>query len=217
VSRAAGDSEEPLDTWILDDIYNLKVRYPAGHKDRIREKIVAAASRRFRGRGGEGVPIADLMRELKLTHGGFYRHFTGKEQLFNEAFMASMAQARASMMRAAGAAPPGRELEAIIATYLSPGHCASPSQGCPLAALSTEIARHPKSTRAEFDRMLRAHAAEFARFMPGATAEERERQVMVLFAGMAGALNAARAASDDDLRRAILEQARTFYLDALRH
>jgi TetR/AcrR family transcriptional repressor of nem operon len=192
------------------------MRYPAGHKDRIREKIVAAASRRFRGRGGEGVPIADLMRELKLTHGGFYRHFTGKEQLFNEAFTASMAQARAMMMRAAEAAPPGRELDAMIASYLSPGHCASPSQGCPLAALSTEIARHPRSTRVEFDRMLRAHAAEFARFMPGGTAEERERKVMVLFAGMAGALNAARAASADELRRAILEQARAFYSDALR-
>lgn len=193
------------------------MRYPAGHKDRVREKIVAAASRRFRGRGGEGVPIADLMRELKLTHGGFYRHFTGKAELFNEAFTASMAQARAAMTRAAQSAPPGRELEAIITAYLSPGHCASPAQGCPLAALSTEIARHPKGTRAEFDRMLRAHAAEFARFMPGTTAEERERKVMVLFAGMAGALNAARAASDDTLRRSILEQARTCFIDALRH
>jgi TetR/AcrR family transcriptional repressor of nem operon len=182
----------------------------------VRDKIVRAAARRFRGRGGEGVAISDLMRDLKLTHGGFYRHFAGKEELFNEAFLEGVAQARARMTGAAEKAGPGRELEAIISTYLSPGHCANPGEGCPLAALTTEIARHPKSTRAMFDLVLRAQAAEVARFMPGHTAAERERTAMVLFAGMAGALNLARATSDDGLRRAILDQARTFYIQALR-
>lgn len=191
------------------------MRYPAGHKDRVREQIVRAASRRFRGRGGEGVAIADLMRDLKLTHGGFYRHFRGKEELFTEAFLASVDQTRQRMIAAAEAAPPGRQLEAIITTYLSAGHCAKPDEGCPLAALTTEIARHPKGTRATFDRILHTHSAEFARYMPGRTSAERERLAMVLFAGMAGALNLARAASDDGLRRAILEQARSFYLNAL--
>ena len=191
------------------------MRYPAGHKDRVRKQIVRAASRRFRRRGGEGVAIADLMRDLKLTHGGFYRHFRGKEELFTEAFLASVDQARQRMITAADAAPPGRQLEAIITTYLSAGHCAKPDEGCPLAALTTEIARHPKGTRAAFDRILHTHAAAFARYMPGGTSAERERLAMVLFAGMAGALNLARAAADDELRRAILEQARSFYLDAL--
>ena len=172
------------------------MRYPAGHKHRVREQIVRAASRRFRRRGGEGVAIADLMRDLKLTHGGFYRHFRGKEELFTEAFLASVDQARQRMITAADAAPPGRQLEAIITTYLSAGHCAKPDEGCPLAALTTEIARHPKGTRAAFDRILHTHAAAFARYMPGGTSAERERLAMVLFAGMAGALNLARAAAD---------------------
>src|SRR5688500_5145282 len=140
------------------------MRYPAGHKDRVREQIVRAASRRFRGRGGEGVAIADLMRDLKLTHGGFYRHFRRKEELFTEAFLASVDQRRQRMIAAAEAAPPGRQLEAIITTYLSAGHCAKPDEGCPLAALTTEIARHPRGTRAAFDRILHTHSAEFARY-----------------------------------------------------
>jgi TetR/AcrR family transcriptional repressor of nem operon len=191
------------------------MRYPADHKDRVRAKIVRAAARRFRGRGGEGVAIAELMRELKLTHGGFYRHFDDKEELFTEALLMSVAHARARMIAAAAAAPPGRELAAIINMYLSPGHCANPAEGCPIAALTTEIARHTKTTRAAFDRVLRGHAAEFACFMPGATVAERERTAMVLFAGMAGALNVARAAADETLRHAVLEQARAFYLGAL--
>jgi TetR/AcrR family transcriptional repressor of nem operon len=190
------------------------MRYAHDHKERVREQIVQAASRRFRRRGSEGVAIADLMRDLKLTHGGFYRHFKGKEELFNQAFLASVAQTRARMA-AAAASSPGRELEAIITAYLSPPHCENAGEGCPIAALTTEIARHPKGTRAMFDRVVRAHAGEFARFMPGATAAEREGTSMVVFAGMAGALNVARATADESLRRALLDQARTFYLQAL--
>ena len=190
------------------------MRYPADHKDQVRQNIVSAAARRFRGRGGE-VAIADLMRDLKLTHGGFYRHFGGKEELFNEAFMASFAQAKGKLLAAAEAARPGRQLEAIINAYLSDWHCANPAEGCPMAALTTEIARHPRRTRAAFDRVLRTNAAEFARFMPGDSPAQRERHAMVLFAGMAGALNVARAASDDTLRRTILEQARALFVRAL--
>ncbi len=191
------------------------MRYPADHKDRVRDEIVRAASRRFRARGG-GVGIADLMRDLKLTHGGFYRHFRGKGELFTEAFLAGAAQAQARLVAAAAGAPPGRELEAIISTYLSPAHCADPAGGCAFAALTTEIARHPKATRAVFDRLLRAHAAEFARFMPGATAAARERAARVLFAGMAGALTVARATADPELRRTVLDAARDFYVRAVR-
>ena len=182
----------------------------------MREKIVSAASRRFRGRGGEGVAIADLMRDLKLTHGGFYRHFGGKEELFSEAFLASVAQAKARLLAAARAAEPGRQLEAIVDTYLGDWHCAHPAEGCPMAALTTEMPRHSRSTRAAFDGVVRSHAADFARFMPAGTIAERERTAMVLFAGMAGVLNVARAASDESLRRAILQQARALFVRALR-
>jgi hypothetical protein len=51
--------------------------------------------------------------------------------------------------------------------------------------------------------------------MPGATAAERERTSMVVFSGMAGALNLARATADETLRHAILDQARSFYIQSL--
>ena len=101
------------------------MRYPPEHKDRVRDRIVRAAARRFRGRGSEGVAIAELMGDLDLTHGGFYRHFRGKEDLFSEAFLAAAAETRERLRRAAEGAPRGRELEAIITTYLSAGHCAN--------------------------------------------------------------------------------------------
>jgi TetR/AcrR family transcriptional regulator, transcriptional repressor for nem operon len=194
-------------------IYNISLmRYPPEHKDRVRQQIVQAASRRFRGRGSENVAIADLMSELRLTHGGFYRHFRGKEHLFNEAFLAAAAETRARMQAAAETAAPGHELEAIITKYLSAGHCGNPAHGCPIAALAAEISRHPKSTRATLDHAVREGAAGIAPFMSGRTAAQRGRHAIVLFASMAGTLMLARAMPDESMRRDILETARDLYV-----
>src|SRR5712691_1764886 len=103
------------------------MRYPAEHKEETRERIVRAASRRFR-RGGAGVGIGQLMKTLNLTHGGFYRHFKSKDDPIAKA-------------------PPGRELQTIIETYLSDEHCVDPAGGCPVAALSQEVGRHSPAVR----------------------------------------------------------------------
>ncbi len=191
------------------------MRYPADHKERVRQRIIRAASHHFRGRGSEGVPIAELMRDLELTHGGFYRHFGGKEELFREALLESVAQVQARMTAAAEGAPAGRELEAIINTYLSPEHCANPARGCPIAALATEIPRHSRKTRWMFRRAAQRYSEAFARYLPGRTLAERERSALILFSGMAGVLSLARAISDEALRQALLEGARAFYVQAL--
>ena len=44
-----------------------------------------AAAQLFRERGFEGIGLADLMKEAGLTHGGFYGHFSSKEDLIAEA------------------------------------------------------------------------------------------------------------------------------------
>jgi AcrR family transcriptional regulator len=38
--------------------------------------------------------MGDLMRDLRLTHGGFYRHFKSKEELFAQVFEHSLEQVR---------------------------------------------------------------------------------------------------------------------------
>ena len=65
------------------------MRYSAEHKEQTRGRIVRAAARRFRSRGSEAA-VGELMRDLRLTHGGFYRHFESKEDLFAEAFEQSL-------------------------------------------------------------------------------------------------------------------------------
>lgn len=190
------------------------MRYPADHKQRVREQIVRAASHCFRSRGGDDVPISDLMRELHLTHGGFYRHFHGKEELFNEALLVAMDETRERLAAAVRNAPPGREVAAIVETYLGEPHCDHPGHGCPIAALASEIRHHVKSTRRTLERTLRRNSAALSRYLPGGTEAERTRAAMVLFSSMAGVLNLARAISDEELRGELLNAARAHLIAA---
>jgi TetR/AcrR family transcriptional regulator, transcriptional repressor for nem operon len=59
--------------------------YTAVHKQETRARIVWSAARLFNRKGFAEVTIAEIMRAADLTHGGFYRHFSGKEELYAEA------------------------------------------------------------------------------------------------------------------------------------
>jgi hypothetical protein len=58
--------------------------YPAGHRAKIRQKIVQAARRLFNQRGFESVSINEIMGAAGLTRGGFYSYFAGKTELYAE-------------------------------------------------------------------------------------------------------------------------------------
>src|SRR5215471_1667473 len=190
------------------------MRYPAEHKQQTRERIVRAAARRFRIRGSEGAAIGDLMRDLHLTHGGFYRHFANKEDLFVEAFQQGHDRMFAPALERA---PKGGELKALIDAYLDIEHCDNVAEGCPVAALATELARRPPHSRARtaFERILRERTREIAKYMPGATEEERLRKTRMLMSGMAGTLTVARVLGDKQRRVRFLSDAKKFYLDAV--
>ena len=192
------------------------MRYPTDHKQQTRERILRAAARRFRSRGTEGAAIADLMRDLRLTHGGFYRHFGSKEGLVVEAFEAALNEWGDREVAAIEKAPAGGEMQALIDAYLDPRHCEDSAGGCPVAALASEIARRPKGSRGPFLQALRKHIRRMERHMPGRTVEERRQKTIALLTGMAGTLTVARAFTDEQDRRTMLDGAKKFYLAAVK-
>jgi len=58
--------------------------YPAGHREELKQKIIASARRLFNRGGFEGVSITEIMRGADLTHGGFYSYFHSKGDLYAE-------------------------------------------------------------------------------------------------------------------------------------
>ena len=56
--------------------------YSPKHKRDTREKILESARQLFNRNGYSGVSIEQIMSAAGLTHGGFYRHFSGKDELY---------------------------------------------------------------------------------------------------------------------------------------
>jgi TetR/AcrR family transcriptional repressor of nem operon len=190
----------------------MSMRYSAEQKEETRQRIIRAAARRFR-RHGASVGIGQLMKSLRMTHGGFYRHFRSKSDLVEAALLEGFRDMRIQMMEAIGNAPPGREIDAIIDFYLSEKHCNDVGGGCPIASLAEEVAREPLPVRQAFERAMESASASVAQFMNGEDAEEKRRRATIFMSGMSGTLAVARAVSDAALRRRILETGREFYTE----
>jgi TetR/AcrR family transcriptional regulator, transcriptional repressor for nem operon len=190
------------------------MRYSREHKEQTRERIVREASRHFRRRGGKGLAIADLMGKLNLTHGGFYKHFGSKDELLAQAVAKAFDESSAGFMEGLQKAKPGSELRMIIEHYLSLEHCSNPGEGCPMAALSSEISRYPRPVRVAINEAMKARIKRLAQYLPGKTGKEREQNCLVLMSGMMGAINVARATVDLESRKFILEAAKSFYTKA---
>jgi TetR/AcrR family transcriptional regulator, transcriptional repressor for nem operon len=188
------------------------MRYPVEQKAETYQKILTAAARSFRKHGSESNGIARLMKELGLTHGGFYRHFKSKDDLYVEALSRAFEEIGNRMEAVAEVAPKGQELRAIIEHYLSVEHLNDAATGCVIAALAPEIARQPVEVRKRINQAMQRYRERMLRFFPGRSAEERRAQFFVLIPGMAGVLGIARAIVDPRRQEEILEAARSFYL-----
>jgi len=169
-----------------------------------RERILDVASRLFREHGLDGIGVADLMNSAGLTHGGFYGHFSSKEDLMAHACDRALANsvARWEELCAAGA---DKALSAITQQYLSARHVQKPGTGCAIAALGPEIARRGPSVRHSITGGVRALVDILARLVPGNTRAARRRRALSTFASMVGALVLARAVDDVALAQEILK------------
>lgn len=174
---------------------------------RNRERIIEQAAGLFRERGIDGIGVADLMKSAGLTHGGFYGHFTSKDDLATEACEHAFAQSQArwsQLIAEAGDAA----LPTLLAAYVSPRHRDRPGGGCVLAALGGEAHRHAPPLRQAFDRGVRTLTGLLARMLPGHSAQVRRRQALATLAGMVGAIVLARAVEDRALSDEILAATR---------
>ncbi len=59
--------------------------------EQTRLRIVAAAADEVRRKGLAEANMGEVMSAAGLTHGGFYRHFSNREQLFEEGLQQAMA------------------------------------------------------------------------------------------------------------------------------
>jgi TetR/AcrR family transcriptional repressor of nem operon len=169
-----------------------------------RQRVVATASRTFREKG-TAVSVADLMKAVGLTHGGFYKQFASKEDLVDEATAHAFAEqaAHLAVELEEHAGELGAARRTLIERYLSSSHRDHAGDGCPIAGLAADLARTP-------DQAARAHLAyvngvrnQAARLATG------DDDGLAQLCTMVGALVLARATRGNPLSEELLQAART--------
>jgi TetR/AcrR family transcriptional repressor of nem operon len=147
------------------------------------------------------------MTAAGLTHGGFYRHFDTKDQIVAEACIAAAESSVEQLAASASRKSPQRGLKTIVENYLSAAHRDEPADGCPLAALGSEMARADEKTRAAatqaFLKLVEVIASQFGKTRP----DVARRRALVAAATMIGALTMFRIVTDSELSAGILREA----------
>src|ERR1700727_377319 len=188
------------------------MRYRPEHKVETHMKIVKDASRRVRAEGITGAAVSAVMRDAGLTHGGFYKHFGSKDDLLLESLREGFREIEDTLAHAAEHSQPGEAWKAIVKTYLSLELCEHPERGCPLAALSPELARADKKMKPQIVAELVNYKSRMLPFMPGQRSRDKERAFFAIFSTMIGAVEIARMLPDRAMREKVLAGTRDFLL-----
>ncbi|MFO0550901.1 MAG: TetR/AcrR family transcriptional regulator [Polyangiaceae bacterium] len=174
-------------------------RYPDGHKDATRARIVDEAASAYREHGLAGIGIQALMRRLGLTHGGFYVHFQSRDDLVAAA-IGRAAEDVSERLR--GSTTGADAVGQYIDRYLSEQHRDHPGHGCPVAALGAEAPRQSGPVQAALERAARG----FMSSLSGTTAvkESMTDEAIGVASVLVGALVLSRALGDGPASKRVL-------------
>jgi len=183
--------------------------YAPEHKQKTRKKIVHSARTLFNRRGFAEVSIDEIMAGAGLTRGGFYSHFSNKEELYAEAVTEILRDHECPDGPAQGvdfSLTGARLARMVVDAYLSQNHFDDTEASCPLISLPTDVARSGAATKAAYKQVLEAMIGIFEGAFPGEP--DRAERARAMAALCVGAMVIGRAVGDEDLARAFREAAR---------
>ncbi len=176
------------------------MRYPEGHNEEVRARIVLAASRAMRREGLDAVSIPKVMKAAGLTHGAFYGHFKDRDDLVAAAILHAASESAFSEET-----PP----DEAFGKYLSTGHLHHPEFGCVIAALAFDGARQKGRVRRTFAEVARRFLRRVdAKLHPKSKADRPSDDALARASQVVGAVVLARLVEDEELAERILAVAR---------
>ncbi|MDW3204457.1 MAG: TetR/AcrR family transcriptional regulator [Alphaproteobacteria bacterium] len=177
------------------------MRRSKSEKAQSREEIVNAAARLFREKGIGETSVSDVMGSAGLTHGGFYRHFSSKEDLAATAIRDAFRSGLRVFTEASDA--PEEEARAYVDQYLSHEHLTDPGDGCPIPTMAAEAGRGPDSWRASLAAGAEEAIAKLSVGLPGGRPAALE-----LLALLVGTVLLTRGTGDTPLAGEVLDTGR---------
>jgi TetR/AcrR family transcriptional repressor of nem operon len=173
------------------------VRYRKEHQAQIHNLIVVAASRKLRSRGVEAINIAEVMKSVGLTHGGFYAHFSDRSAMICEAVQSAMTESSENFKKLTGLARQANRHSIIVEYYLSDMRVSDIENGCPAAALANEINRLPENAKRKFSAGLKETLSILEDYFGSCLIANAALALLV------GSLNLMRSTDDATLRAQI--------------
>ena len=177
-------------------------------RDLTHDKIVDAAARSIRTAGCDGVGVAETMKQAGLTHGGFYAHFDSRDAMLAEALLRAGQDSAAAMRQNIIALQSGgiSAFRALVETYLSDRHIASPDGCCVVAMLLSELPRQSPAVRNTSALLINGLLAAIRRALPS---QVDPTLAPLIASAMVGALQLARSLGDTPEGRTHLFATRT--------
>jgi TetR/AcrR family transcriptional repressor of nem operon len=191
----------------MTDIIQLIMRGSREDKAASHERIVAIAATRIREAGTEQPGVAEIMKAAGLTHGGFYKHFTSRDDLIAEAVQRAMVDSGPRIAALVAEAGTDDLLAAFVDAYLSEDHRDDPGSGCGVAALGTDVARLGASPRDAFRAQV-DHYRDQLQPLFGSDDDEARRRATATLCTMVGALIIARGLGPTPQSDALLRDVR---------
>ena len=124
------------------------------HKLQTRQRILESARRLFNSKGFAQVSIGEVMENAGLTHGGFYRHFKDKDELYAEAVRWFLCEEAPKPWRRPRRNAHKLRAERIVDAYFSLDHFDDRESCCPLIALPSDAARSGDGVKAAYQDVL---------------------------------------------------------------
>jgi TetR/AcrR family transcriptional regulator, transcriptional repressor for nem operon len=174
--------------------------YPPEHKQETRQRILESARRLFNSRGFSEVSIEEVMADAGLSHGGFYRHFASKEELYAAAVQYFICKDTPDAWQAGAGKT---RAQRMIDAYFSLDHFNDCERCCPLIALPSDVARSSDVVKAAYREVLEMLVGVFEAELDAPEARERALAAAALcVGGMVLARGVDDPALAEDLRRA---------------
>ncbi|MGE3314137.1 MAG: TetR/AcrR family transcriptional regulator [Planctomycetaceae bacterium] len=190
------------------------MRYAADHKEKTRRRILEAAAVVFRRKGFQAGSVDDVMAQAGLTAGGFYAHFASKDELFAEAMVQTLSEARVLRGKEDESLSGADHVRSIARKYLSPAHRKMVEQGCVMPPLLADVSRQNEPARRSIQNIVAETIATLQPHLNEAGLRDPD-QAYALLALMIGGMTLARSTADEELSDRILSACRALIDTAL--
>ncbi len=179
-----------------------------GKKARTRVRILESAARLITREGPLGASVARVMSGAGLTTGGFYAHYSSKDEMLAESLLVAARRAFARLEEGLDEVSGPRRWRMMVERYLSEKHVSNLDSGCGLPASLSALAHYEPTYEAMgevvelFISKLEPHdPAQDHALQNGLSAREHS---MATIATLVGTLSLARALGPGKLSQELI-------------